>query len=195
MAGWGHRVVGIDLSESAIRKYRAKGFEGHAGNLEDKIALDEASVDIVFCSEVIEHLVWPENFLAEARRVLKPLGKLIVSTPNSAFWLYRLLGCFGRTVSDLQHPRHLHFYSADSLRKLLESSGFRIVRRTGRNMYLLIPGGGPPLLGRVLEKLKFSLEMRMRTGRPFWHLSHKSRFFSSFFSDTLIFVASKRGPE
>lgn len=52
----------------------------------------DASADLVYCSEVIEHIADPKTFFKEIRRVTRPHGLLILTTPNEpnafqkAFW-------------------------------------------------------------------------------------------------------------
>ena len=98
LAAMGHRVCGVDLSEAAIEQYRRCGFEGQAGNIEAGLNYPDDRFDVVFCSEVIEHMTSPAELVGEMKRVLKPGGQLVLSTPNSAFWLYRALGVLGYTV-------------------------------------------------------------------------------------------------
>lgn len=50
------------------------------------------SVDIIFAGEIIEHVKDPARFVAELFRVLKPKGKLVLTTPNSKALVFRLLG-------------------------------------------------------------------------------------------------------
>ncbi|MBV8537588.1 MAG: methyltransferase domain-containing protein, partial [Alphaproteobacteria bacterium] len=190
IAAKGHTVCGVDLSAVAISKYRQRGFEGKVANIEEGIDYPDAAFDLVYCSEVIEHLAVPERLAAEAYRVLRQGGLLVLSTPNSAFWLYRLLGLFGYTVSELQHPKHLQFFSKRGLRRLLASAGFRPRDELGRNMYLILPDLPTPLR-TVLPALGFKQEIRYRTKRPFWHLSGESRFWCSLFAETLIVVMEK----
>src|SRR5579871_5322066 len=104
LAAKGHAVTGVDISVIAIEQYRARGFDGVVVDLErDSLGFPDSTFDLAFCSEVIEHMTMPERLVSEMERVLKPGGALVLSTPNSAFWVYRLLGLLGWTVGELQH--------------------------------------------------------------------------------------------
>ena len=192
IADKGHHVQGVDVSNAAIAKYRERGFNGQVVDVEGGLGYSDQSFDMCFCSEVIEHMTMPECLVAEMARVLKPGGQLVLSTPNSAFWLYRLLGLVGYTVSELQHPKHFQFFSRRSLLRLLNAHGLVTKQVFGRNMYMIMPDLPGPLR-RVLPKLGFTEEMRFRTGKSFWHLSNRSSFANSLFADTLIVVMQKGG--
>jgi ubiquinone/menaquinone biosynthesis C-methylase UbiE len=47
-----------------------------------KLPFQDGEVEIIYCSEVIEHLLNPESFLQEIKRVTKPHGYLLLTTPN-----------------------------------------------------------------------------------------------------------------
>ena len=94
----GHTIVGVDLSPVAIERFHAKGFTGFIADIsQGPLPVAESSFDVVYASEVIEHCVDTRAFLNEIHRVLKPDGMMFLSTPNSAFWPYRILGLLGRT--------------------------------------------------------------------------------------------------
>jgi 2-polyprenyl-3-methyl-5-hydroxy-6-metoxy-1,4-benzoquinol methylase len=186
----GHTLHGVDVSESAIACYRDRGFDGRVGDIETGLDFPDATFDLVFCSEVIEHMVSPETLVREMNRVLRPGGYLVLSTPNSAFWLFRLLGLVGYTVSELQHPKHFQFFSQRSLLKVLKAAGLLPKQIFGRNMYLILPNMGKRL-EEIMPRLGFKRETRFRTGGYFWHLSHKSSLFNSLLADTLVAVMQK----
>ena len=83
-------VVGVDVSEATIR--HATGRYGDAENLtfamNDVTQLDfpENSFDLIVSFETLEHLEHQELMLTEFRRVLKPDGFLIISTPDKAIY-------------------------------------------------------------------------------------------------------------
>ena len=80
------RAVGVDRSEEAIEyargRYAGPNVEFEVGDLLDLRAPDGA-FDVVCCFETIEHLSDQDAFVAEVRRVLRPGGEFVVSTPRA----------------------------------------------------------------------------------------------------------------
>jgi dolichol-phosphate mannosyltransferase len=79
--------TGVDLNPEAP-KYLESGIEFHAGDVRNLPMLPDASFDVVFTSNLMEHLPSKEDvekMLREARRVLKPGGQFIALGPNLRF--------------------------------------------------------------------------------------------------------------
>ena len=79
-------VVGVDVSADACEHARRKyGVDARVGDAQ-AIPLPDASVDVVVSFETIEHVPNPSAFLDECRRVLRPGGLIIISTPNGSVY-------------------------------------------------------------------------------------------------------------
>jgi 2-polyprenyl-3-methyl-5-hydroxy-6-metoxy-1,4-benzoquinol methylase len=127
----GVTIHGCDVSDVALS--RSEGLDrSYTLDLDtDPLPEPGESFDVVTASEVLEHLSNPRHALAEAKRVLRPGGRLLVTVPNVAFWRFRWQALRGEVPSVTADERHLHSYNAASLGRLLESEGFRVVRMTG----------------------------------------------------------------
>ncbi len=90
--------------------------------LEDaqELSLPDASFDKVLLTEVIEHVPHPDRAIAEAARVLRPGGLLVVSTP-SRFSPMNLAYGLKRRVRRYGFNEHLHEFTPGSFRRLLEA--------------------------------------------------------------------------
>ena len=107
-------------------------------------------------AEVIEHLYNPDHALSEAYRVLRADGYLLLTTPNLAWWINRLMLLIGyqpylTNVSlkydvekFLRNPletgctgQHIRMFTLRSLKQLLEIMGFRIIDIKGDTLDLL----------------------------------------------------------
>jgi SAM-dependent methyltransferase len=146
---------------------------------------------MVYASEVIEHCTDTASFLLNTRAVLRPGGTLLLSTPNSAFWAYRLLGLLGFAASEYQHPGHVRFFSKRSLAGFLTKAGFEIVAVSARHMYLIVGRRLGDPLEPLLRATGFQKEPRFATGDHFWQLSAFARSAGGFWADTLIISARK----
>jgi 2-polyprenyl-3-methyl-5-hydroxy-6-metoxy-1,4-benzoquinol methylase len=193
LAELGHEVYGIDLSPVAIAQFQAKGLQGSVMNVEaESIPLPPDSFDLIYASEVIEHCADTTSFLRNLGTVLKPGGTLLLSTPNSAFWAYRLMGVLGRTVSECQHPGHVRFFSKRSLAVSIRNAGFEVTGVAARHMYLIVGPRFGDFLAPLLRIAGFQKEARFASGDYFWQLSAFAHRASGFWADTLIVTARKK---
>jgi ubiquinone/menaquinone biosynthesis C-methylase UbiE len=134
-------VVGADVAEAALARAAAAHPELELRLVAEHgpFPFDDGAFDLVWASEVIEHVADTGAWLSEVRRVLAPRGRLLLTTP--AHGRLRLLaGGIGRYSDPLGD--HLHLYTARSLRDLLLGFGFDSIR--------ISAAGGPPLVRRLL---------------------------------------------
>jgi SAM-dependent methyltransferase len=134
-------VIGVEVAQAAIDRARRAHpeLDFRLAPIEGPLPLPDGSVDLVWCSEVIEHVADTAAWLSELRRVLAHGGRLLLTTP--AHGRLRLLVHGVERYSDPQGD-HLHLYTARSLRALLEEFDFAPVR--------VAAASGPPLARRTL---------------------------------------------
>jgi SAM-dependent methyltransferase len=92
----------------------------------------EREFDCVILGDIVEHLVDGAGLLLRVRKLLREDGKLIVSTPNIALWVYRLKLLMGRFDYDdmgIMDRTHVHFYTLRNLLDDLRLTGFTIISR------------------------------------------------------------------
>ena len=103
---------------------RAGGYRAHPGNA--PLPLPDATFDLVLCAETIEHVQDVQLLLSEARRVLRPGGRLVLTTPahGRLTALDALVRGFERRFDPLS--QHLRFFTRRSLGRLLDEMGFEV---------------------------------------------------------------------
>ena len=81
-----NNFYGLDANDWAVSESKKKGFDIQQFFFDDKTKLpfENEFFDVVIAGEIIEHIYDTDFFLAEIRRLLKPGGKLLISTPNIA---------------------------------------------------------------------------------------------------------------
>lgn len=123
------RRVAVDLWDG-FAENAAEGVECHVGSVLDLDFLESGSMDVVFASNLVEHLTRDEfaTMLGECRRVLIPGGKLILLQPN-----YRL--CAKQYFDDFTH---VSIWSDVSLSDYLESTGWAIAAAHRRFLPLTV---------------------------------------------------------
>ena len=115
-------VQGVDLCrESAEYGTKTRGVPIFAGTIEEA-HFGGGSFDAVHFSHLIEHVTDPRGLLTEVRRILKPNGYAVVTTPNVDGFQARLFGSRWRSAI----PDHLTLFSPRTLRRLLDETGFGV---------------------------------------------------------------------
>lgn len=96
--------------------------EARLVNLNETLPFNQDLFDLIYCSEVIEHLIDPFFTVSEFNRVLKPSGTMIITTPNSFCFFFNLLSLFGITTEMINKHDHLHFFSMKDILQLFPNA-------------------------------------------------------------------------
>jgi 2-polyprenyl-3-methyl-5-hydroxy-6-metoxy-1,4-benzoquinol methylase len=171
----GADVSCVDVSEHAIELCRKRGLDAYCLEIDrTPLPFADHQFDLVFMTEVIEHLVNPDFALDEVHRVLTSKGRLILSTPNLACLPNRLLVPLGvqplftevssmkvlgrwlRTLGQGGEPvGHLRVYTRRALIEFLIEHGFKVLRITGTAFH---PTG---LVSKIETAISFAPSLAM----------------------------------
>jgi len=143
-AGWcdfsnhisARRVVAMDI-DATVSQAAADHVEAVVGDCTDLSAFEDRSFDVVFASNLLEHLHREQSdaLLAHANRVLRPGGRLILMQPN-----FRLDP--GRYFDDFTH---VSIFTDQSLSDYLVARGFSIEKLYPRFMPMTLKSRGSRL--------------------------------------------------
>lgn len=152
MAGPNGRVTGVDFSGAMLAVGRAWPAEPRSAPIEyleasaSAMPLPDASFDVAYCQQGMQHMADPLAALAEMRRLLKPGGRLGI-----ALWVKSPFGLFRNVVADLglpgggTHPSNFGSI-ADELANTLRQAGFDEVQVHARELVAVLDGGIPQAL-------------------------------------------------
>jgi SAM-dependent methyltransferase len=131
------RIYGLELDQRAVDLARAGGYQVFAERVEASTSIPEHSIDLATMFHVLEHVSEPGAVLRKIAGWLAPGGTLAIETPNTdsldARWFRR------EYWGGYHTPRHWHLFDEQGLRRLLEASGFRVLRtryQTGHSFWL-----------------------------------------------------------
>jgi len=128
----GYDVYGIEWTTAGSEKLSDLGIKTFQKDIEDVPYHYEANFfDEVFWGDNIEHLFFPEQVAQEIHRILKPGGRLVLSTPNHG-WIvnriyYLLLGVPRRTEghkTPIWEWQHIRYFNKTQIMKFLSHCGF-----------------------------------------------------------------------
>lgn len=158
--GW--QPVGLDISVNACQ--RAKEMWGITAICSDSLPLPfkPQTFHLVVLRHTLEHLFSPKQVLKEVHRVLRDSGWVALEVPNA-----NSLGrkVFGERWDTWDLPRHLHHFTLETLKKILERAGFQ-------NIKVISTRHKPFLLAKHLLPQKHPLAKLGRSllGLPTWVL-------------------------
>lgn len=115
MSQVGRHVMGVDLNTDAVahatNKYRSTRLQFEAADICD-LPYDDGRFDVITCFETIEHVKEHDQVMRELKRVLKPNGILIISTPD--------LKSTHHHAGNGQNPFHLKELDSQEFDRLIE---------------------------------------------------------------------------
>jgi SAM-dependent methyltransferase len=114
----GNEVIGVDVDREALAEAAKLGIETQWADVDEPLPFDDASFDVVVAGELLEHVRDPARLVSEAQRVLRPGGRFVGSVPNAFRLKNRLRFLLGRKPEE--DPTHLHMFSPDDVRALLD---------------------------------------------------------------------------
>jgi 2-polyprenyl-3-methyl-5-hydroxy-6-metoxy-1,4-benzoquinol methylase len=118
--GWDS--YGVEIDESAVEYAKKTGLKVFCGELTD-VHYPELYFDVVAMRHVIEHVHSPKEVMNEIYRIMKNEGTLILATPNIDCYEAKI---FERYWTNLDVPRHLFFFSLETIKRLLKTTGFEV---------------------------------------------------------------------
>jgi ubiquinone/menaquinone biosynthesis C-methylase UbiE len=134
--------IAVDVAAEALRRAEARvpGLDVRLWEAGEPLPAADASVDVVWAGEVIEHVVDLAPWLSEIRRVLRPRGTLLLTTPDHGTLKLLALALSPRRFAEHFEPRsdHVRFFSRRTLRALLEDLGFDIAELRVRGSTILV---------------------------------------------------------
>ncbi len=150
----GYAIVGIDINKQAIHRAANRGFDVYAMTIDDySRQYNHIVYDMVCFFHVLEHVDKPRRFMCKVNFLLRKNGYIFFSVPNQ-----NRIGRIFKKESWDYPPHHLTSWTKNSLKTLLESSGFEIESfkdeplRLLKELPVLLPGTAGFGLNRTIEK-------------------------------------------
>lgn len=109
-------TIGLDLNPRNLEKARRYAQQAHfvQCDAEGAIPLPDSMFEVAVCTEMLEHLLYPERTVREIRRVLKPGGILVGSVPGTS-WIWKLRWLSSSRNAFQKEPYHKHYRRQDVL--------------------------------------------------------------------------------
>jgi predicted TPR repeat methyltransferase len=172
------RTIGFEYEVACLPSLRRIFDQAAITDLE-KLRRLPANVDAIVLGDVLEHLRDSRSLLGVVHQSLAHDGRMFVSVPNIANVTVRLgllFGIFEYRDRGILDNTHLRFYTMRTIRREIESAGFRVlaVRGSSVPIRLIIGKWTPELLLRVGERL----------------LTLVTRIWKSLFAYQIIIVAA-----
>jgi SAM-dependent methyltransferase len=130
LAEFSSAVTAIDISAKQIERnakaYPEIKFMQH--DVAERFPFEDGTFDVIWCSEVLEHLFDPRFALREMCRVIKPGGRLLVTVPYHGLLKNVLIALFNWDEHFAPNNPHIRFFSRKTLSRLTATAGFREIQ-------------------------------------------------------------------
>lgn len=158
----GYEVYALEWNAAGVDKLIKLGVSAIQKDIEDlPYNYEDNFFDEVFWGDNIEHLFFPEKVAREIHRILKPGGRLVLSTPNHG-WIvnrlyYLLMGVPRRTEGHkipIWEWQHIRYFNKAEIRRFLNHCGFQnnfaFYGAERRQPFAALSRYFPSLLGSVM---------------------------------------------
>jgi len=133
-------LIGVDIAKN-ISHQAYQNYTFYHQSAEQFVAdYIGSQFDLVMLSDVVEHLYNPWDFLIQLKRHLKRKSRVVLSVPNIQNLNYLnavTTGNFRYQKTGLFDATHIRFFSVETIKEALETSGFRVVKQSFRPDYSL----------------------------------------------------------
>jgi ubiquinone/menaquinone biosynthesis C-methylase UbiE len=141
LLGAGAAPIAVDVAAEALRRARERvpGLDARLWLAGEPLPVEDNAADVVWAGDVVEHVVDVAPWLSEARRVLRPGGTLLLTTPDHGRGTLLALALSPRRFAKHFEPRsdHVRFFSRRTLRVLLDDLGFDVAELRSRRSTIL----------------------------------------------------------
>ena len=130
------KLIGLEVNNQAAieaKRYYDKVLVVDIEKI-SKLPFKQKYFDCIVLADILEHLQRPDKLLKVLSKYLSSGGVLIVSVPNVAFIIVRILLFFGKfnyQEKGILDKSHLHFFTASTIKNLLIKTGYSIVSTRG----------------------------------------------------------------
>ena len=141
----------VDVDNNRVDLAKKDGFDAFQCDVSNnKLPFTDNYFDLIHAAEIIEHVFDTDHLLTEIKRVLKPRGTFILTTPNLAAWYNRILfplfgiqpfhtevslySYYGRKPfkeAGGNPVGHIHVFTTKAINEMLNLNGFKVLNIKG----------------------------------------------------------------
>lgn len=125
----GYEVLGVEPGLSVARHAKSIGINTLEGSFEEVFPNIKEKFDAVFLFHTLEHMEDALSNLKKIKTIINPQGFIFIEVPNILSYRSRKYGENWEYI----YSEHLHYFSCDSLSKLLSEAGFKVKKNYFRD--------------------------------------------------------------